>query len=95
MGSRFFYRSTVKHARPIVCARDYEGVKALLNAGSVLNLVANRGEYRVEALIREVVEYENAVNGGDFDYSLGWTEYVTIPYIAADPQGSRRWSDSK
>ena len=93
MGSRFFYQSTTKHARPIVNARDYESVKALLRSNDLLSLVANRGEYRVEALIRELVEYESSLNGSNSDYNLGWTEYVSIRKLPTGDAENRRWSD--
>ncbi len=93
MGSRFFLQSTTKHARPIVSARDYESVKSLLKTNTVLGLIANRGEYRVEALIRELVEYESSLNGTDQEYNLGWTEYVSVPRLSQDRGETRRWSD--
>ena len=93
MGSRITFQSTTKHARPIVSGRDYQSVKALLKANAVLGLVANRGEYRVEALIRELVEYESSINGTSQEYSLGWAEYVRVPRAGEEPGESRRWSD--
>lgn len=94
MGNRFFFQSWTKHARPIVTARDYEAVKELLKSQSALGLVANRGEYRVEALIRELVEYEGSLNGTDDEYRLGWAEYVKVPSLGQDGAASRRWSDA-
>lgn len=94
MGNRFFFQAMTKHARPIITARDYEAVKALLKSQSALGLVANRGEYRVEALIRELVEYESTINGTGDEYHIGWSEYVSIPHLALDSAQTRRWSDS-
>lgn len=94
MGSRFFFQSITKHARPIVSARDYEAVKTLLKSQSVLGLVANRGEYRVEALIRELVEYESALNEANDEYRIGWAEYVSIPRLSQEGAETRRWSDA-
>jgi hypothetical protein len=94
MGGRFFFQSTTKHARPIVSARDYNSVKSLLKASTVQGLVAIRGEYRVEALIRELVEYESSLDGLDQEYRLGWTEYVVVPRLTDDPGAKRRWSDT-
>ncbi|MSQ58643.1 MAG: hypothetical protein EXR36_03100 [Betaproteobacteria bacterium] len=93
MGSRIYFQSTTKHARPIVSARDYQSVKSLLKSTTVLGLVANRGEYRVEALIRELVEYESTLNGTDQEYCLGWTEYVRVPRAGEETSETRRWSD--
>lgn len=94
MGSRFFFQSNTKHARPIVTARDYDAVKSLLKTQTALGLVSNRGEYRVEALIRELVEYESSVAGADDEYRLGWTEYVNVPRLLLECAETRRWSDS-
>jgi len=93
MGNRFFFQSTTKHARPIITARDYEAVKALLRSQSAVGLVANRGEYRVEALIRELVEYESTLDGNGEEFRIGWSEYVCVPALARDGAQTRRWSD--
>jgi len=93
MGSRFYFQAGTKHARPIVTSRDYEAVKILLRSATVLGLVANRGEYRVEALIRELVEYESSISGNDDEFRLGWSEYVRVPDLDETHCAGRRWAD--
>lgn len=90
MGTRDF-RSYVGMARPVLTERDYRRVKKLVmeRARTFFFIEAER----LEAMIRELNDYEqrSADTGGDC--TIGWAEWVFVPKADGDTQQRRRWSD--
>ena len=91
MGTREF-RSYARMARPIFSTRDYDTVKKLVTqrARTFLLLEAER----IEALIRELTDYEGRSGQADADYEVGWAQWMVVPTAHDDSQPRRRWSDA-
>jgi len=90
MGTREF-RSFARMARPIFTERDYE---------IVLKLVTQRARTfffveaeRLEALIRELTDYEGRCAEIDPACAVGWAEWALVPDTGSDARPRRRWSD--
>jgi hypothetical protein len=91
MGTRDF-RSYVGMARPVLTERDYQTVKKLVMERARNFFFFIEAE-RLEAMIRELNDYEqrSADTGGDC--TIGWAEWVFVPKADGDTQPRRRWSD--
>jgi len=92
MGTREF-RSYARMARPIISERDYDTVKKLVTqrARTFLLLEAER----IEALIRELTDYEGRSGQTDTDYAVEWAQWMVVPTAQDDSQPRRRWSDAR
>jgi hypothetical protein len=90
MSSRDF-RSYARMARPIFSERDYDTVKKLVTerARAFFFLEAER----LEALIRELTDYEGRFAQTDALY-VGWAECTFVPRGEDDGRPRRRWSDA-
>lgn len=90
MGTREF-RSYARMARPIFSERDYDTVKKLVTqrARTFLLLEAER----IEALIRELTDYEGRSEQAGAEYAVGWAQWMVVPTAQDDSQPRRRWSD--
>ncbi len=90
MGTRDF-RSYARMARPIFTERDYDTVKKLVTerARAFFFVEAER----LEALIRELTDYEGRFAQTDARYAVGWAECMFVPVGEDDGQPRRRWSD--
>jgi hypothetical protein len=90
MGTREF-RSYARMARPIFTARDYETVRKLVTqrARTFFFVEAER----LEALIRELTDYEGRCAETDPGCSVGWAEWALVPEADGDARPRRRWSD--
>jgi hypothetical protein len=91
MGTRDF-RSYARMARPIFTERDYDTVKKLVTerARTFFFVEAER----LEALIRELTDYEGRFAQTDALYAVGWAEWTFVPVGKDDGQPRRRWSDA-
>jgi hypothetical protein len=78
-------------ARPIFTERDYETVRKLVTqrARTFFFVEAER----LEALIRELTDYEGRCAETDPACSIGWTEWALVPEANGDTRPRRRWSD--
>jgi hypothetical protein len=90
MGSRTF-RPIARMARPITTERDYRGVK---------NLVAERAwtfffveTERLEALVRELTDYEIRVEESAAGFTVEWAEWAFVQKENDPEEQSRRWGD--
>jgi hypothetical protein len=90
MGTREF-RSYARMARPIFTERDYETVRKLVTqrARTFFFVEAER----LEALIRELTDYEGRCAETDPGCSVGWAEWALVPEADGDARPRRRWSD--
>ena len=90
MGTREF-KSYARMARPIFTERDYETVRKLVTqrARTFFFVEAER----LEALIRELTDYEGLCAETDAGCSVGWAEWALVPQADGDAQPRRRWSD--
>lgn len=90
MGTREF-RSYARMARPIFTERDYETVRKLVTqrARAFFFVEAER----LEALIRELTDYEGRSAETDSSCSVGWAEWALVPEADSDARPRRRWSD--
>src|ERR1700730_735819 len=84
MGMRDF-RSYVGMARPVLTGRDYQTMKKLLMERARTFFFFIEAE-RLEAMIRELNDYEqrSADTGGDC--TVGWAEWVFVPKADSDTQ---------
>ncbi len=91
MGTREF-RSYARMARPIFTERDYETVRKLVTqrARTFFFVEAER----LEALIRELTDYEGRCAETDASCAVGWAEWTFVPEADDDGQPRRRWSDA-
>jgi hypothetical protein len=91
MGTREF-RSYARMARPIFTERDYETVRKLVTqrARTFFFVEAER----LEALIRELTDYEGRCAETDAGCAVGWAEWAFVPEADGDGQPRRRWSDA-
>jgi len=91
MGTREF-RSYARMARPIFTERDYETVRKLVTqrARTYFFIEAER----LEALIRELTDYEGRCAETDTGCTVGWAEWAFVPEASDDDQPRRRWSDA-
>lgn len=91
MGTREF-RSYARLARPIFTERDYETVRKLVTqrARTFFFVEAER----LEALIRELTDYEGRCAETDPGCSIGWAEWAFVPEAGGDARPRRRWSDA-
>jgi hypothetical protein len=78
-------------ARPIFTERDYETVRKLVTqrARTFFFVEAER----LEALIRELTDYEGRCAETDPACSIGWAEWALVPDVNGDARPRRRWSD--
>jgi hypothetical protein len=91
MGTREF-RSYARMARPIFTERDYETVRKLVTqrARTFFFVEAER----LEALIRELTDYEGRCAETNTGSVVGWAEWAFAPEADDDGQPRRRWSDA-
>jgi hypothetical protein len=91
MGSRQFSPPAHK-ARTILSTRDYDGARkqlkqALKQPGWL------REDERIEALIRELTDFENRFLMREHWLAIEWAECVFVPGLDEDDAPRRRWSD--
>jgi tRNA pseudouridine-54 N-methylase len=91
MGSRQF-RPTTHKARTILSTRDYDAARkqlkqALKQPGWL------REEERIEALTRELADFENRFLMRERWLAIEWAECVFIPGLDQEGAPRRRWSD--
>lgn len=90
MGMRDF-NAYARLARPILNERDYETVKRLAMERAKDFLFLDAG--RIEAMIRELTDYEQRTNESASDWAIGWVEWALVPHVESDDEPHRRWSD--
>jgi hypothetical protein len=76
----------MRQARPILTERDYAAVKTLL-AG------APEEQMRLDALLRELADYDNRGSALNVLYAVAWAEWVFVPRCEPEEQPRRRWAD--
>jgi hypothetical protein len=88
MGRRYVQPYT-RMARPIVTVRDYEAVKNVVKRRATLFPdLLDTG--RLEALIRELIDYEDRSMGVNASYGIEW---ALVPRVHEDITPQRRWFD--
>ena len=88
MGSRYVQPYT-RMARPIVTVRDYDAVKKVVKRrATIFPDFLDTG--RLEALIRELTDYEDRSTRADDDCAIEW---APNPHAHEDTTPRRRWFD--
>ena len=90
MGSRTF-RPIARIARPITTERDYRGVKKLV-AERAWTFFFVETE-RLEALVRELTDYEIRVEESEAGFTVEWAEWAFVQQANDHHEQHRRWRD--
>jgi hypothetical protein len=89
MGARSVQLYT-RMARPIVTVRDYEAAKKVVKRrAGIFPDFLDTG--RLEALIRELTDYEDRSTQTDASGSIDWAEWASGPQAREDTTPGRRW----
>ncbi len=82
----------VKKARPILNERDYQAAKELLER-ELRHSHDDRASERLEALMREVADYEARFLQGEEDDVSDLVQYAYSAALDEDEGPRRRWTD--
>ena len=91
MGSREF-RPAVRKARLILSTRDYDAARKQLKH-AMKQPAWLRQEERIEALMRELTDFENRFLMRERWLAIEWAECVFVPELNEEDAPKRRWSD--
>ena len=92
MGARHFHPFARK-ARPILSTRDYDAARKHLK-GVLKEPAWLREDSRIEALIRELTDFEDRFVMRERWVAIEWAECVFVPSLDEEGSLRRRWSDA-
>ena len=78
-------------ARPIATERDYRGVKSLVAERAWTYFFVETE--RLEALIRELTDYEIRVERSEAGFTVEWAERAFVQEANDHEEQRRRWRD--